>query len=245
MAPTGAAQTPVAAASPTPLEKADLRILFIGNSLTYFHNQPLEVSALAASAQPPLKIQTQLIKGDGVELSWHVKPSTFQAIRDGHWNYVVLQGFTDPRKAPEKFYDAVRKLDAVIKESGAKTVLHMNMVEYGAPESEVEAQINAYETIAKDTGAIIAPIARGYVAAKAERPTIALQQTDGSKCHPQRPGSYLNICIFFATMTGHSPVGATHVLAGVKPEDAPFLQRVAWETVQKYVHPLPVLPVAQ
>ncbi|MGB8352834.1 MAG: hypothetical protein WCD79_03015 [Chthoniobacteraceae bacterium] len=83
------------------------------------------------------------------------------------------------------------------------------------------------------------------MAAKAGRPKIALQQTDGSKCHPQRPGSCLNICIFFATMTVRSPVDATHVLADVKPEDVPFLQKVAWETVQKYVNPLPTLPIAQ
>ena len=70
------------------------------------------------------------------------------------------------------------------------------------------------------------------------RPDLELHNVhDGH--HPELAGSYLSACVFYAVLTGQSPVGhpCTATQAGqapVDPQTARFLQEVAWETVQRY-----------
>jgi len=47
---------------------AALRILFVGNSYTYFNNLPQMLSGLAASAKPPQTIETEMITVGGATL---------------------------------------------------------------------------------------------------------------------------------------------------------------------------------
>ncbi len=62
--------------------------------------------------------------------------------------------------------------------------------------------------------------------------TIDLLSSD--RHHPSITGVYLNACVFYATIFGQSPVGATYRPAGLSAADALTLQTIAWETVQNY-----------
>jgi len=44
--------------------------------------------------------------------------------------------------------------------------------------------------------------------------------------HPSTAGSYLDACMFYAALTGRSPVGNPYT-AGLDPSQARFLQQVA------------------
>src|SRR5271169_3959760 len=69
-----------------------LRILFIGNSYTYFNNLPEIFSRLAMAGQPGLSVETTAITVGGSTLAQHRQRGAAQkAIREGHWDYVVLQ----------------------------------------------------------------------------------------------------------------------------------------------------------
>ena len=55
--------------------------------------------------------------------------------------------------------------------------------------------------------------------------------------HPNIQGTYLATCVIYATILDKSPIGLPYVPSeqgGVTEEEAVFLQRIAWETVQDY-----------
>jgi hypothetical protein len=60
--------------------------------------------------------------------------------------------------------------------------------------------------------------------ADARRPGLDLWDDDGH--HPNRAGSYLAACVFYAELTGHSPTGSAFT-AGLDGEDAHVLPRAA------------------
>jgi hypothetical protein len=46
-------------------------------------------------------------------------------------------------------------------------------------------------------------------------------------------GTYLAACTFYAALHRQNPEGLSYT-AGLDPDDAAFLQRVAWDTVEAY-----------
>jgi hypothetical protein len=52
--------------------------------------------------------------------------------------------------------------------------------------------------------------------------------------HTSIYGTYLATCIVFATIYDRDPSGFAYVPSGVTVEEAAFLQRIAWQTVQDY-----------
>ena len=70
-----------------------------------------------------------------------------------------------------------------------------------------------------------------------ERPELDMYYKD--KLHPSVYAHYLAACVVYATVFGESPAGLTYLPSkgfGIKitEEEAAFLQRIAWETVQEY-----------
>jgi hypothetical protein len=56
------------------------------------------------------------------------------------------------------------------------------------------------------------------------QPDLGLWSWDGT--HPSTAGSYLDACVFYAALTGRSPVGNPYT-AGLDPGQARFLQQMA------------------
>ena len=81
------------ASSPRPAAAADektapaLRVLFIGNSYTYYNNLPGMVAQLSGG-----RIETRMVARGGSTLQqlWDFGEAP-AAIREGRWDYVVLQ----------------------------------------------------------------------------------------------------------------------------------------------------------
>src|SRR5215216_2269984 len=67
-----------------------LHVLFIGNSYTFVNNLPRLVAALAANEARPLQTESVTEGGATLKLHWQ-KGDALRAIRQGHWDYVVLQ----------------------------------------------------------------------------------------------------------------------------------------------------------
>jgi len=239
-----------------------LRVLFLGNSYTYYHNLPRLVEEFAAAANR--KIATGMIAPGGASLANHLaNQRVLDTIRTGRWNFVVLQEQSQlgavylvngaPRVAnPDAFFVATRALDAEIRKAGAKTVLYHTWPRRDAPDSDRAMLDYAYHRIARDLNATVAPAGLAWQQARAELPGASLYDPDGS--HPSRTGSYLAAAVIFATLTGASPVGGparisgspVHPASGVAPENltvlvdlparfAGELQRIAWQTQEKLV----------
>ncbi len=244
------------APAPTPV-----RILFIGNSYTYFNNLPAMVERLAASGSPSTPVTTRLLARGGATLKDHFEnPAVVAAIREGTWDYVVLQeqstlggtGVVDGRvqiRDPAFFHDNVRTLAAEIGKTKARTVLLQTWARESAPAADAAALRSAYGSIGKEIGAIVVPAGAAWSEVRQADSSARLFIADGS--HPSATGSYLAAATFVAVVLGVNPVGAPAVLRGrvidiaervgadslatmvaLDPKTAALLQRVAWEVAR-------------
>ena len=201
----------------------------------------------------------------GVPLYHFIKPlqieGTTARINETDWDAVVLQPFMHPEEKPDTFYHSVRVLDSLIDKAGAQTYLYFiwlqayyydrSLYTFEEKEAELAKRLACYEKIAKEVDAIIIPAALAWDAAIDERPddflvkytendTITaryqLHNPGGCACHAVRHGVYLTACTWYATLLGQDPQTTTFVYEQVRPEIAPYLRKVAWETVQAYTN---------
>lgn len=185
------------------------RVLFVGNSYTFYNNMPAIARALyEASGAGRMEI-AMLVQG-GQRLSDAAGPRLPELLRmmmGGRWDYVVLQeqstlggGYRDGLPVigdPAAFHEAVRILDREIRAAGGRTVLLVTWANAAAP-GQQELINRAYETIAAETGAIVVPAGTVWGRVLRDHPTIRLHQDDGS--HPNANGSYLTACVLLETL---------------------------------------------
>ncbi len=239
--------------------QSKLRVLFIGNSYTYFNNLPQLVTALAGSARPAQTVETEMVTVGGATLKslWAGgKPQA--ALANGKWDYVVLQEQSTlglPKLVdgipqindPKLFHEAVRMIDPEIKKTGAKPLLYLTWARKDSPDKQ-HLLTDAYQSIGKELGDTVVPVGLAWQAALKAKPTLELHVAD--KSHPTPMGSYLAACVFYATLFGNSPeglasritgtvidhtgkIGGQGELVNLSKDDAMFLQKIARETVQQ------------
>jgi len=222
------------------------RILFIGNSLHMFWALPETVEAMVNTGQDEIRIESYRSLSGGKDLAWHYdKSEAVGRIRAGDFDYVCLQeGSKDPVAERERTFEYAGKLNKVIVDSGGKTVLFSRFVHRDAPAERQGQVIERDIELAKELPATLVPIGAAWRQALRERPGLTLYNADG--VHPGMQGAYLNACVYYAVLTGKSPEGycCPAVLGQEVKIDkgiARFLERIAWETVEKY-RPLTLIP---
>lgn len=226
-------------------------ILFVGDSFTFW-NEGIEkhLRGLAASCDPSLTIDTarSVLGGADLRALWdHQKAPN--AIRDGNWDVVVLQEDLSMRLYNEQeFYEYARKFDQEIREAGARTVLYMAQ-DYASDnyKTTVAEIAQAYDAIGSELDADVAPVALAWERSIGEQPDLNLYDRD--QIHPSVPGTYLTTSVLFSVIFGRSPEGCTYLPLDLfsegtpvpdegnwdmSEEEAAFLRRVAWETVEDY-----------
>jgi hypothetical protein len=85
----------------------------------------------------------------------------------------------------------------------------------------------------EELGVAVAPVALAWRNALQQRPDLRLYADTE---HPTIHGTYLGVCVVYATVLGKSPEGLDYWPQedGVTEDDAAFLQQIAWETVREY-----------
>lgn len=228
--------------APTQQAARPLRVLFIGNSYTYVNNLPQMLFGLAQSATPPRPLETATVVRGGASLQqlWD-DGSAVAAIKRGGWDVVVLQeqsrlGNQAPPVNgvlqigdPTAFHAYARRFDAEIRRAGAKAVFYLTWARQDAPETQ--AALNAaYQSIARELNAGLAPVGPAWALALQRHPQLRLHQEDQS--HPSITGTYLAACVFYATLYGQSPEALAHESVSLDPAVARELQQIAWQVVQ-------------
>lgn len=210
--------------------KPEIRILFIGNSFTYYYDLPRMVAELAeAGRQRPLHYESETPGGYTLEKHWQDRKAVSR-IQSGHWDFVVLQ---DQSEAPLLRRDAMieygKKFDAEIKKQRAKTILY----ETWALQNKLEQQTpisKAYEGLSRELNARLAPVGNAWQTALRSDTKLILHDNDHK--HPNATGTYLAACVFYATIFGKSPEGLPGRIGGLTNAEAQRLQAIAWKSVQ-------------
>ena len=217
-------------------------MLFVGNSFTYENDLPELVHRLAGDVDPIFVVS---FTAGGWRLENFADNRELDRLfREVHWNVVVLQEQSqipsfDPIYRAKEFDPYVSLLTQKISAAGARPLLFLtwgyrNGDRRNLPDDTFAAMqtrlYSGYWDTARSTGAAIAPVGLAWSEAVASRPQLSLWASDGK--HPSRLGSYLAACVFYATLTGRSPVGDTFT-DGLNESDARFLQSVAWDIARK------------
>jgi len=217
---------------------APVRVLLVGNSLTYFNDMP-QLLARMASAPGASRLLVAFCGAGGLRLQdqWE-RGDVAKALGAAKWDFVVLQGQSvEPTDYTENFLEYGRRLDGEIRKHGARTVLFLTWAAAGRPQAPMTY---AYRQLARETGATVAPVGVAF-ATELRRGRILLA---GDDVHPNLAGSYLAACVLYAVVTGRSPVGLPYRFdaerqgsrpAGtarqLEPGLAKELQQEAWEAV--------------
>jgi hypothetical protein len=218
---------------------ASLRILFIGNSYTFYNDLPEMFAELVQSSGKEIDIEMAAVAG--WTLSDHAASEGTQTmIQSRGWDYVILQEQSVipsvQEERAETMYPAVRALDDMIRNAGAETVLLMTWGRRDGLPAEgfqdfnaMQAELGAgYTEIGGEVGAIVARVGLAWQNAVTQDANMDLWDIDGS--HPSKMGSYLAACVLYAAITQESPEGLAY-RAGLLEDAALFLQRIAAETV--------------
>ena len=238
-----------------------VRVLFVGNSYTYFNNLP-EVFARLVDASHLKKVEYAMQTPGGWRLQDHLDHgNAVKTIQSQKWDYVVLQDQSQigdnhvidgkPRITSDaNFYPAAINLAKAVQAAGAIPVFYLTWAKKAVPEDQAMLD-NAYFRVAKETKSIVAPVGVAWADVRTKAPSIELYIEDGS--HPSPAGTYLAACVFYATIIGRSPVGLpskitgipvnldtalpvagkTAVLIDLKPDQARILQQAAWDASLK------------
>jgi hypothetical protein len=218
-----------------------LKVLFIGNSLTFYNDLPEMVRYMGEHAVPPLPMDVDSITMAGATLKRHwEKGEALKSIREGGWDCVVLQGQSLEAVADQEgFFAHVRLFDAEIRKGGAKTLLYMTWALQRAPQDQ-QRLTDAYRRIGGEIGARVVPVGVARESLLELRPEAPIYHRDGK--HPTPQGSYLAACLFHAMLSGQSPEGLPveipmpekqgKMLARLNPKDAAIFQEVAGKAAE-------------
>lgn len=223
-----------------------LKVLFIGNSFTYFNELPQTVSRIAASQGVKLAV-TQFAPG-GYYLRQHVKnPKLLEAIRKGGWDYVVIQEQSAAPAMPtdtviQNTYPAAHTLDSLIlaHSPSAKVIFYMTWGHKDGCQEKVDNYplIYSYKgmqdrlrisylEMAYRNNAWCAPVGIAWQHVREEHPNYLLYMPDRS--HPSTLGSYLAANVIFCTI--HQKPYQTDVFLGLPAEQCEYIQQVAQKSV--------------
>jgi hypothetical protein len=227
-----------------------LRVLFIGNSHTYYNNLPGMFTLLARSGGWPVVADSNTPSGYALE--GHMSnPVTLAKINQGGWDYVILQ---EQSLYPVidfyrygSMYPSATYLDSLIRAHGGRTALFMTwgwrgggqhdqgghysipFVDYFQMQDTMTA---AYVMLNNMLSSTLVPAGCAWSRAMRTDTTLDLWQPLDDY-HPNLMGSYLAACVFYATFFHQSPIGLTYT-AGLTPEQAAFFQSIADQTVNVY-----------
>ncbi len=220
-------------------DQESVKVLFIGNSYTFFNSMPQMFVRIAR--QKGYQVDIDLIAPGGWTLSKHsANQATLSKIKQTRWDYVVLQEQSIIPSVSsyrmKNMYPAARKLDRMIRRSGAKTIFFMTwgrrngLAKHGFRNyKEMQMRVSSgYMTIAKELNATVAPVGLAFQKARLDAPLLDFWEQDNS--HPNQMGSYLAACVFFSVIFQESPQG-TGDPYNLGQTKAAYLQKVAAETV--------------
>lgn len=223
-----------------------VRVLWIGNSYTYFNDLPAMVKEIANTQGIPIA-NTEVLKG-GERLKGHLaNPRLTELLKKGGWDFVIVQENSslpayDTEFVRRETYPYAHAIDSLahLGSPDVKVVFYMTWghkhgnirPREGYPLCDTyqgmqERLKTSYLEMTYQNNAICAPVGMAWAETRQQRPDIILYCQD--LFHPAPAGTYLNAVTIFATM--YPRHFQTDYTAGLTPADAEYLQQIGQDTV--------------
>jgi hypothetical protein len=207
--------------------------LFVGDSFTYTQGGIYtHFEKLAAAATPPAFVKTDKAVAGGAFLKvlWEMREPV-KAIDTGAFDVVVLQDDV-PETNVDYFRQYARMFVDEVRKNKGRPVLFMAWQYQRLGWISMQQIARAHRDLAKELDVDVAPVGLAWQQASKERPDLDMYA--GDREHPSIFGMYLATCVVYATVYGKNPTGSSYAPMGITSEQAAFLQKVAWQTVQDY-----------
>lgn len=223
-----------------------VRVLFIGNSYTYYNNLPETVQNIAASQKIKLSYKANTPGGCTLKKHFQNKKETAD-IKQGGWDFVILQEQSvAPAKPTEivaaETYTYAFKMDSLIhvynpkaqvifymtwghKDGSLKSVDNYPIIDtYNGMQDRLKT---SYLEMTYKNNAWCAPVGMAWQRVRSERPDYLLYSPD--RRHPSPLGSYLAANVIFTTM--FQKTFQSQYTKDFSPEQAEYIQQIAQQTV--------------
>jgi hypothetical protein len=194
-APNAAPET--AASKPT-------RVLFVGNSFTFWRGglwKHLEI--LSAAMEPALGYEGERVVRGGacLEVMWK-RTRAREVIAEGRWDVVVLQGDI-PETTVASFKEYSRRFVAAVRDVGARPVLFMAWDYERLGWLSMGEIAAAHRAMSDELKVDVAPVGLAWQESARRRPDVDMY--GGDREHPSVAGMYLSLVTIEGVISGADP----------------------------------------
>lgn len=180
----------------------EVRVLFIGNSLTYWNDLPAMVGRIAKENGRRLK--TKAIAFPDFALFDHAeKGDAAKEIAKGGWDLVVLQ--QGPSGAPENrayLIDYAKRFAVEIRKVGGRPALYQVWPSADRA-GDMDRVCESYRLASEAVDGLLLPVGVAWRDILGSNPKVALYSEDG--LHPTVAGSLLAALVIYECVFGEAP----------------------------------------
>jgi hypothetical protein len=179
-----------------------LRVLFLGNSLTYSNDIPNIVKALAQAAGKEMYIKSICFPGYNLEDQYR-QGDALRALKEERWDFVVMQ--QGPTSLPEDAEDMTnwaKVFSPIINKAGARPAMYMVWPSIDRI-SYFDAIHDHYSQTAYAIKSMFIPAGEAWREAWRRDPKAPLYSFD--QFHPSEAGSYLSALSIYGMLYGVAP----------------------------------------
>ncbi len=210
-----------------------LRVLFIGNSLTYANDLPGMLGWMLAQTDVAVgRIESVAFPNFGLEDHWGLS-TTRGRITEGDFDVVVLQqGPSATEGRPSLLEYSQLFADEIVAAAGRPALYMVWPSE--ARFFDFDGVSDSYETAAEQVDGLLFPAGEAWRAAWAQDPDLELYGPDGF--HPSELGTYLAALVMFEQLAETDPRTLPAALVGIADEVAAILNQAAIAAYAAFAH---------
>lgn len=177
-----------------------LRVLYVGNSLTYTHDLPAVVGELAAAEGRAYHAESVAFPNVALQDHWE-RGEARDRLASGDFDVVVLQqGPSTLLSSRENLIEWVGRFAEAAREVGTEPAVYMVWPPVGTP---IERSEVSYEAAAEAHDATLLPAGRAWRIALADDPKLGLYGPD--RFHPSPLGTALAALTVYGGLYGALP----------------------------------------
>ena len=192
-------------------QKADTeKVLFIGNSFTFYFNLPLVVESMAEVKGVDLDVYQSTASGVSLKDHWNGNEglSTRTFLKQQSFSKVVLQDYsTNPVMNPDESMLYFNKFIDLLNSQGVEIFLYGTWpvpLMIGKSYPGIDPIQEALKPLVSENITVV-PVGTAFRLFQKEYPNISLFTSDNK--HPSPVGVYLASCVFLKALTGFSSKG--------------------------------------
>lgn len=218
---------------------AQERILFVGNSLTYYNDMPQLFKSIAEEKGHRVEVQAHTVGGAGLAT---LLPSeeVLRLVQDGRWDKVVLQPGTGESAGQSLSTAAtaqvINRFVETLHATSPDAKVYLYEIPYGIPPGTGNGDYDYYlmaqgiildsvRNIARLVGVPFAPAGECFREHYATHHDLMLHPVY-NEIHPNLAGSYLVACAIFETLF-EEPIAPCRFHSTLEASQAEYLQGIA------------------